>query len=228
MSENVSNKFYDLYMSDNVDESILNIKLDKYDFEDHFWHLACLALYYEKNNDSYAERYCLSTLCDLNYAYSAMLYFDKYDCLPRDYKVYIKPFKHKMKNDKSEARIAYYNKKEKNKGLRNALKYSLMTLVCIPIMLLLIFVFHVDTHVSMIISIAFVFILEIFVNPIASSRKIEKMNKNRVFDSRLASYLKFYDKFAKLFQNELYMDLIKAKDENKITEIVNQIKKGKK
>lgn len=228
MSDNINNKFYDLYMSDEVDDSILDVKLNKTDFEDHFWHLACLALYYQKNGDSYAERYCLSTLCDLNYAYSAMVYFDKYECLSRDYKVYLKPFVHKMKNDKTEARIAYYNKKEKNKSLKSALKYSLMTLLCIPLMLILIFLFGVDTEVAMFISIGFVFVLELFVNPVIKNRKIMAMNKNREFDSRLASYLSYYDRFAKLFQNQLYIDLIKAKDEEKINEIVNQIKKGKK
>ena len=133
-----------------------------------------------------------------------------------------------MKNDKTEARIAYYNKKEKNKSLKSALKYSLMTLLCIPLMLILIFLLGVDTEVAMFISIGFVFVLELFVNPVIKNRKIMAMNKNREFDSRLASYLSYYDRFAKLFQNQLYIDLIKAKDEEKINEIVNQIKKGKK
>ena len=78
----------------------------------------------------------------------------------------------------------------------------------------------------MIVSIAAIFILELFINPITRSRSIKRKNENRVFDKRLANYLSFYDRFAKLLQNELYMDLIKAKKEEKIQEIVNKLKKG--
>jgi hypothetical protein len=78
----------------------------------------------------------------------------------------------------------------------------------------------------MVVSIAAVFILELFVNPITRNRSIKKKNENRVFDKRLASYLSYYDRFAKLLQNDLYMDLIKARKEDKIQEIVNKLKKG--
>ena len=135
-----NNKFYDLYINDNVDESILDAKMCGASFEDHFWHLACLSLYYEKQKDEYIEKYCLSTLCNLNYVYSAMLYFNKYDVLPSAYKSYLKPFVNTMRNDKTEARIAYYNKKDKNGNVKSAMRYSLMTLISIPIMLFLIFV----------------------------------------------------------------------------------------
>jgi TRAP-type uncharacterized transport system fused permease subunit len=131
-----------------------------------------------------------------------------------------------MKNDKTEARIAFYNKKDKNGNVKSAMRYSLMTLITIPIMLFLIFVCKVDTTIAMIVSIIAVFVLELFVNPITRNRSIKKKNENRVFDKRLANYLSYYDRFAKLLQNDLYMDLIKARKEDKIQEIVNKLKKG--
>ena len=224
--ENSNNKFYDLYINNKVDDSILDVKMGGATFEDHFWHLACLALYYENKKDEYIEKYCLSTLCNLNYVYSAMLYFNKYEVLPSTYKSYIKPFVNTMKNDKTEARIAFYNKKDKNGNVKSAMRYSLMTLITIPIMLFLIFVCKVDTTIAMIVSIIAVFVLELFVNPITRNRSIKKKNENRVFDKRLANYLSYYDRFAKLLQNDLYMDLIKARKEDKIQEIVNKLKKG--
>lgn len=224
--ENSNNKYYDLYINEKVDESILDAKLSSNNFEDHFWHLACLALYYEKQKDEYLEKYCLSTLCNLNFAYGAMVYFNKYDVLPSNYKVYIKPFVHSMKNEKTEARIAYYNKFDSRKNIKSALRYSLMTLITIPIMLFLIFVCKVETTTAMIISIAAVFILEIFLNPVLKARSIRKREQNREFDKRLEKHLCFYNRFAKLLQNDLYIDLIKAKKEEQIQEIVNKIKKG--
>ncbi len=220
-----NNKFYDIYINDKVDKSILDVKLGNASFEDHFWHLACISLYYEKQKDKYLEKYCLSTLCNLNYVYSAMIYFNKYGVLPSNYKSYIKPFVNKMKNDKIEARIAYYNKLDKKNSFKNAMSYSLMTLLCIPIMLFLVFVCNVDTTVAMIISIVFVFILELFLNPFVRSRSIKKKNANRQFDKRLENYLSYYNRFAKLLQNDLYMDLIKENKEEKIQDIVNKIKK---
>lgn len=224
--ENSNNKFYDLYINNKVDDSILDVKMGGATFEDHFWHLACLALYYENKKDEYIEKYCLSTLCNLNYVYSAMLYFNKYEVLPSAYKSYIKPFVNTMKNDKTEARIAFYNKKDKKGNVKSAMRYSLMTLITIPLMLFLIFVCKLETTIAMVVSIAAVFILELFINPITRNRSIKKKNENRVFDKRLASYLSYYDRFAKLLQNDLYMDLIKARKEDKIQEIVNKLKKG--
>ena len=154
-----------------------------------------------------------------------MVYFNKYDVLPSNYKAYIKPFVNKMKNDKTEARIAYFNKLDKKGSFKSAISYSLMTLLCIPIMLFLIFICRVETTIAMIISIVIIFVLELFLNPITRSRSLKKKNNNRKFDKRLENYLSYYNRFAKLLQNDLYMELIKENKEDKIQDIVNKIKK---
>ena len=45
------NKYYEMFINENVDESIFKINSNSLSFEDHFWHYACMSLYYKKNND---------------------------------------------------------------------------------------------------------------------------------------------------------------------------------
>ena len=53
--------------------------------------------------------------------------------------------------------------------------------------------------------------------------------KVRPLEKRLENHLKYYDRFAKLFQNELYIDLIRAKDgSEQEKEIVEKLKRGDK
>ena len=224
----MDNKYFDMFMDESsIDDSILEEKLANRTFEDHFWHLACLVMYYKNKKDEYLEKVCLGKLTDLNYAYSAMLYFDKCEVLPSKYKQYLVPFKESMRNTKLEDRITYFNKHDKSTNFKDFLLYSLSTLSVVPLMLLLILVFHLDTKITMIISIAFLLGLQFLVNPSTLKlRRMRKMNMNSsVISNQLKNYLSYYDRFAVLFQNELYVDLIKAKKEEKRQEIIEKIKK---
>ena len=197
--------------------------------EDHFWHLACLSRFYKEHNDSYYEKMCLKTLCDMNYAFAAMLYFDKEKVLPRRYKQYLIPFEHAMKDDLLEERIKFYNKKDQKKNIKKYALYALTSLISIPLMLLLVFVFKVKTEIAMIISIVAIFGLDMLGRPL-----IDQMEKNKEIklanargeDKRLDNYLKYYDRFALLFQNKLYVDLISVKKEDTKQEIIKKIKES--
>ena len=99
------NKYYEMFKEGNVDEGILDVSLGNASFEDHFWHLACVSKYYQNTNNSYLEKMCLRKLCDLNYAYAAIIYFDKEGVLPKKYKQYLIHFEHQMNDDLLEERI---------------------------------------------------------------------------------------------------------------------------
>lgn len=221
----VNNKYYDLFISEEVDDSILDAKISNTEFEDHFWHLAALSVYYKKQKDDYLEKMVLRKLCDLNYAYSALYYFDKLDVLPNKFKIYMTPFVNQMKDDKIEERIKFFNKQDKKKQTKSFMLYSASTLIVVPLMLLLVFGFKVDTTVAMVISIAVLFVMQFMMNPIIKQRKAMK-EYGRPIERRLENYLKYYDRFVPLFQNDLYMDLIRNKDEKKQEEIIKKIKAG--
>ena len=206
----MNNKYYDLYISEEIDESIFEQKPTS--FEDHFWHMLCLSIYYQKQNDEYMEKLCLQRACDLNFAYSAMLLFDKKNVLDLKYKQYLVEFSNNMKDDKVEARIKYYNKRNSNKKNLGFLWYSLISLSIIPVMLFLVFVCKLDTTISVIISIVVMFVLQFVF------QRMQKMNRRKVIrktEARLEKYLKYYDRFAYLLQNDLYIDLIRAKEGSK-------------
>lgn len=219
----MNNKYYDKYINEDVTEDILNEKLNS--FEDHFWHMLCLSILYQKKGDEYLEKMCLQKACDLNYAYSALVYFDKKDVLPAKYKQYLTPFENNMKDEKVEERIKFFNKKSARGKNLGFLWYSLIGLSIIPMMLFLVFVCKLDTTVSAIISIVLMFAVQ-FVFQRMQRRKRYNVVKRKL-ERDLENYLKYYDRFAYLFQNELYIDLIRAKDgsENE-KEIIEKIKKG--
>lgn len=225
MNNNQSNDnlFYVQFKNEDVNDSILEAKPSS--FEDHFWHMLCLSIYYKHNNDPYLEKVCLQKACDLNYAYSAMIYFDSKGVLNQKYKQYIEPFCNQMKDPKVEERIKYYNKKNAKSKNLGFLWYSLISLLVIPVMLILVFLFKLDTTMAAIIAIIAMFIAQfIFQN---YQKKVKFKRNSRKVERKLENYLKYYDRFAYLFQNELYIDLIKAKagsDNEK--EIIEKIKRG--
>ncbi len=220
----MNNKYYDLYISEEVDENILNEK--PVSFEDHFWHLLALSILYKKQGDEYLEKTCLQKACDLNYAYSAMLYFEKVDVLPSNYKQYLDKFQNEMKDDKVEERIKYFNKKSANKKNLGFLWYSLISLSIIPLMLFLVFVCKLDTTIAAIIAIVLMFGGQFLLTRMQKRRRYTNI---RPLEKRLENYLKYYDRFAKLFQNELYIDLIRSKNgSEQEKEIIDKIKRGEK
>ena len=197
----MNNKYYDLFINEEVDESLLNEK--PLSFEDHFWHLLALSVLYKKQGDEYLEKTCLQKACDLNYAYNA-----------------------KMKDDKVEERIKYYNKRSANKKNLGFLWYSLISLSIIPVMLFLVFVCKLETTISAIIAIVLMFGAQFL---FTRMQKRNRYMKVRPLEKRLENHLKYYDRFAKLFQNELYIDLIRAKDgSEQEKEIVEKLKRGDK
>lgn len=220
----MNNKYYDKYINEDVDDSILSERPSS--FEDHFWHMLCLSVYYKNKNDEYLEKMCIQKACDLNYAYSAMLYFDKKEVLPSKYKVYIsQEFANNMKDDKVEARIKYFNKKNARGKNLGFLWYSLIGLAIIPVMLFLVFVCKMETTVAAIVSIALMFVGQ-FVYRYFQKRSMYSRVRRKI-EHKLEEYLKYYDRFAYLFKNELYIDLIRAKDGSESEkEIIEKLKKG--
>lgn len=225
----MANKYYEMYINEEgIDESLLNVKIANANFEDHFWHLAALSLYYQKLGDEYLEKVCISKLCDLNFSYTALIYFEKYGVLPEKLKVYLTPFSEKMKQDKLEQRISYYNKKSRKINISDALVYSLTSLSVVPLMLFLVFVLKLDTKVTLIISIAFLLVLQMLVNPstIRLRRQKKLLKTQSVIDKKLNAYLSYNDHFSYLFNDDLYVSLIKAKNDKKRNEIIAKIKEN--
>lgn len=220
----MNNKYYDLFINEEVDENLLNEK--PVSFEDHFWHLLALSVLYKKQGDEYLEKTCLQKACDLNYAYNAMIYFEKKEVLPPNYKQYLTEFTNQMKDDKVEERIKYYNKRSANKKNLGFLWYSLISLSIIPVMLFLVFVCKLETTIAAIIAIVLMFGGQFL---FTRMQKRNRYMKVRPLEKRLENHLKYYDRFAKLFQNELYIDLIRTKDgSEQEKEIVEKLKRGDK
>ena len=92
-------------------------------------------------------------------------------------------------------------------------------------MLLLVFVFKVETNTAVVISIMLLFGLEIFLNPLFKQRKMVNKYKQEVNED-LKQYLRYYEKFFPILKNELYIDLIRVKDEKKQKAIIDKIKSG--
>ena len=55
-------KYYKLFNEGNIDESILKESVGGWSFEDHYWHMACLTMYYKNTNQEHLEKNCLSFL----------------------------------------------------------------------------------------------------------------------------------------------------------------------
>ena len=76
------NKYYEKFINEEIDETLLKVNNNSLSFEDHFWHFACLSLYYKNKNGFYMFKKSLSCACDLNYIYNALLYFEAFNVLP--------------------------------------------------------------------------------------------------------------------------------------------------
>ena len=82
------NKYYEMFINENIDDSILKMNPSSLTFEDHFWHFACMSIYYKNKKDFHMFKKSLLSDCDLNYIYNALLYFEAFNVLPQNYKKY--------------------------------------------------------------------------------------------------------------------------------------------
>ncbi len=218
-----SSKYYLLFKEGNISSSILDEKLKDVSFEDHYWHMACLAKYYESINDKYLEKAALGKLCDLNYAYASLIYFEKLEVLPSKFKQYTKAFSNNMKDDYIENRIVWYNKSEKKVNVKSFILYGSTSILVIPLMFFLVYVCKCTTDLAMIISVIFLLATQFIFNPFMSKRKIDK--NASIIDNKLRNYMNYYERFVPLLKNEKYIALIKAKNEYKREKIIEDIKK---
>ena len=90
------NKYYEMFINDNVDDSIINVNPNSLSYEDRFWHYVCLSCYYQKHNNKYMRKKSLSAACDLNYYYNAFIFYNAYGVLPKKYEKDMKKFEHPM------------------------------------------------------------------------------------------------------------------------------------
>ena len=205
------NKYYEMFINDNVDETLLKINSNALSFEDHFWLCACLAVYYDKHNDFYMHKKYLSAACDLNYYFNALVYFDAYKVLPNRFQKYLVRFEHKMKDDKLEAMIDAANKKDKRKLRNTFMIYSFASLLIIPLMFLLVFAFKIDTTVAAVISIVILLIGQVMVNPmVRNKRQKEAYRRDSQISKAEREYFNFLVPFNSLVNDEKYLALIKA------------------
>ncbi len=208
------NPFYEKFIQKDVDETILKNSQYKMSFEDHFWLLACMALYYEQNNQDFLEQKCLSKACDLNYLYHAYLYFDSQKVLPKSYQPYLALFEHPMKNDQLEEMIQKCNKKaRKTNGLGFAW-YSLFTILMIPLTFLFALVFHWDATLSAFLSLGIVTLGQLF---FTNYRKNQKQRKDFLQQEQMPKEVKqifsSIQKYEQIFQDPNYIALLRAKPE---------------
>jgi len=222
------NKYYEMFMNENVDESILKVNNHSLSFEDHFWHFACMSLYYKKTKQFYLHKKSLISACDLNYYYNAMFFFDAHKVLPNNYKKYVKPFEHKMKNDKLEELIAQTNKRDKKEHLKDFSLYSLTSLLVLPLMLILVFVFKMDSTIAVIVAIIGLLLGQTLVNPITKQRKQIKYQR---IESKITkeerTYFDFLLIFNNLLQDSKLVALIKSETDEEKQTIIECIKKNK-
>lgn len=221
------NKYYEMFINENVDESIFKINSNSLSFEDHFWHYACMSLYYKKNNDFHMQKKCLSAACDLNYYYNAFIYFDAYGVLPQGFKKYIKKFEHKMKDDKLEQQIAEANKIDKKSMHKGFWLYSLASLLIIPLMLLLVLVFKIDSTLAAIISIVVLFVGQSFINPMMKQRKQMKiLKRDSLLTKEERSHFDYLRNFDSVVKNEKYIAMIRVTTDEDRDRVIECIKKN--
>ena len=222
------NKYYEMFINENIDDSILKMNPSSLTFEDHFWHFACMSIYYKNKKDFHMFKKSLLSACDLNYIYNALLYFEAFNVLPHNYKKYLKNFEHKMKDDKIEELIAYANKQDKKKMRLNFLTYSLSSLLIIPLMFLLVFVFKLDTTVAAVAAVIFLFLTQTFSSPMKKRRqeiKIAKRNNEMTKEEK--SFFNYLLPFNNLLYNEKYTAMIKAETDEERDLIVQAIKSNR-
>jgi len=222
------NKYYEKFINEEIDETLLKVNHNSLSFEDHFWHFACLSLYYKNKNDFYMFKKSLSAACDLNYIYNALLYFEAFNVLPNNFKKYIKNFEHQMKDDKIESLIGYANKKDKKKNGLNFLWYSLGSILIIPLMLLFVFVFKMDTTVAAVAAIIFIFLSQTILTPMQKRNKEMKIIKrNNDLSKEEKNFFNFLLPFNNLLYEEKYLAMIRAETDEERDLIVKAIKTNK-
>lgn len=222
------NKYYEMFINENIDESILKVNHNSLSFEDHFWHFACLSIYYRNNKNFYMYKKSLSAACDLNYYYNAMYYFNAYDVLPNNYKKYVKQFEHKMKDDKLEELIIQANKKDKKSKGTEFLLYSLFSLIVIPLMLILVFVFKVESTIATIIAVITLFVGQTFIGPIQKQKRQTKaLQQENLLTKEEKSFFDYIHLFNNLFSDKKLVALIKCENDQDRDTIVECIKKNK-
>ena len=222
------NKYYEMFINENIDESILKVNPNSLSFEDHFWHYACMSILYKNKKEFYLHKKCLSSACDLNYFYNAMLYFKAHDVLPLNFQKYVKDFEHKMKDDKLEDLILKANKKDKGEIGKDFLIYSLGSLLVIPIMLLLVFVFKLDTSAAAVISILALLLGQGLVSPFRKQRKeMKRMQREQTLTKEEKTFFDYKLIFYNLMNDPKLVALIKAEDDEEKNIIIDAIKKKK-
>lgn len=222
------NKYYEMFMNDNIDDQIINVNPNSLSFEDRFWHFVCLSCYYKNHNNKYMQKKCLSAACDLNYYYNAFIFYDAYGVLPKECKKDMKPFEHSMNNEKVDALIKEVNKNDKKFDFKGFLLYSLVTLLIIPLMLLLILVFKMDKTVSIVISVLALFLGQSFFSPMNRQRKERKAKQQEeAISKNEKNYFNYLNRLNYMFSDPRYVEMIRAKDEEKVKEIASLIKENK-
>lgn len=231
----MSSLYYDLFNIGNIGESILDEELGNKSFEDHYWHLACVAKYYEIINDSENEKAVLTKLCDMNYVFNALYHYKKYDCLPNKYNQYIIPFENSMVDQRIEDRINYFNKQERKNKNKKYWFTSLTTLISIPLMLFLMLVCKMDSTTAIIITIVAIMLIELMTNPFMENGFLQRSIRNifsrkkkqYVVPEKLNKYFKYLDRFIRIVNNDLYLALARAQNDDEIEKIVKTIKERK-
>jgi hypothetical protein len=222
------NKYYEMFINETVDESILKVNNNSLSFEDHFWHFACLSLYYKNNKQFYLHKKSLVYACDLNYYYNAMIFFDACGVLPSNYKKYVKPFEHKMKNDKLELLIEQTNKRDKKDNFKDFLIYSLGSLLVLPIMLILVFVFKMESTTACIIAIIGLLLGQTFISPFKKQRKQIKYQKiESMISKEERMYFDYLLMFYNLLKDQKLVALVKSENDEEKNIIIECIKKNK-
>lgn len=219
------NKYYEMFINEKVDESILKVNIKSLSFEDEFWYYSSLSIYYKQKKNYYLQKKALTIACNLNYYYNAFIYFDAYFVLPQKFKRCLTKFEHPMNDDKLEKEIKYANKKDNINYAKKYFLYGLLTLLVIPLMLLLVLVLKMDSTLATIIAIGFIFIMQSFTNPMIKRSR----NKSRyLIESKMNQHEKtvFYHPniYDEIMNDERYIAMIKAKDEETIKKIAHAIK----
>lgn len=222
------NKYYEMFINDNVDDSIINVNPNSLSYEDRFWHYVCLSCYYQKHNNKYMCKKSLSAACDLNYYYNAFIFYNAYGVLPKKYEKDMKKFEHPMNNSKLEELIKQVNKSEKKFDFKGFILYMLVTLLIIPLMLLLILVFHMDKTVAVVISVLALFIGQSVFSPINKQRKEMKQRKQEeIISKNEQNFFNYLNQLNFTFSDPRYIEMIRAKDEEQVKEIARLIKENK-
>lgn len=197
-------------------------------FEDVFWHFACMSMYYRQNNDFYMTKKCLTAVCDLNYYYTALIYFHAFAILPKKFEKYIKKFEHPMKNDKLEGMIHDANKRDKKDIRKSFWLYSSFSLLLIPLMIILIVVLHVPEKTAVIIGVLFMFSMQIFGGPLHKKRLARKERKREILlNANERRYFNYLLPIRALINDKKYQAMIYSESDAERKTIIDAIKNNK-